>query len=125
MKTSTSIVIKSSFEGFHCWPDAPQEVSFLRTLHRHIFKVELEFIVSHGNRQLEFFIMQRKLNSCLSVNLFNTMAQDKSMSCEQIGEFIGLHFENKGYAVLSVKVSEDGENHAIVRFDGHPPKALV
>ena len=31
------IRVRTTFEGFHCWPSAPNEVAFLRNVHRHLF----------------------------------------------------------------------------------------
>jgi hypothetical protein len=33
------IQVRTSFVGVHQWKDAPDEVAFLRNLHRHVFKV--------------------------------------------------------------------------------------
>ena len=41
------VVVKTEFEGFHSWEDAPDEVSFLRNLHRHIFHVTAKWKVNH------------------------------------------------------------------------------
>lgn len=107
----TTISVRSSFVGFHSWPDAPDEVAFLRNVHRHVFHVLATFNVSHGDRQLEFFIMQRKLNTLLK----DFEDQTFNYSCEHIASALLQAFLNNDYNVVEVTVSEDNENHATIR----------
>ena len=46
----TSIKIRTQFEFVHCWKDAPEEVQFLRYLHRHDFLVSCEIEVFPNDR---------------------------------------------------------------------------
>ena len=41
MQKSTSIIVRTQFEGFHKYVHAPDEVSYLRQLHRHIFILDV------------------------------------------------------------------------------------
>jgi len=108
-----SVKIRHQFEGFHRWEDAPEEVSFLRHRHRHIFKVSVEIDVTHDDRELEFFIEQRFLK-----NLFNETQECDGKSCEMLCKYILDEF-NKRYEFkrsITIEVSEDGENSGIVRY---------
>jgi hypothetical protein len=107
----TSIIVKSNFVGFHCWLRAPDEVSFLREYHRHIFYVELKIEVKSSDRELEFFTVQNKLKERIDTDYRN---QYFHKSCEMIAEelrnnFLGLYPSRN----ISVLVSEDGENSAL------------
>jgi len=109
----TSIIIRHQFEGFHCWPDAPEEVSFLRDRHRHIFKIQLEIEVDHLDRELEFFIEQRFLKS-----LFASTEECNGKSCEMMGLMVIAAF-NVRYnddRSMTCEVSEDGENSGVVKY---------
>jgi hypothetical protein len=101
------IEVKTEFAGFHRWVNAPDEVYFLRNLHRHLFKVACVFEVTHHDRQLEFFIMQDKIEEVIE----ELMAKPESelWSCEHWAAAI-LAAVN----ACEVRVSEDGENSAIV-----------
>lgn len=111
MIVSTYIKVSWSFEGFHMYPNAPEEVSFLKSMHRHIFKCSAKIQVEHDNRELEFFIVQRKLKSRFSDGSMN------SMSCEMIASQIGFFIKDLyGERNMEIEVSEDGENSAIVEF---------
>lgn len=106
----TSIVVRWQFEGFHFYPHAPADVRFLRETHRHLFKCSLKIEVRHDNRELEFFMVQRDLKK-----KFNDGMMDNK-SCEMIAKEIVL-FAQQEYGALrdiTVEVSEDGENSAIV-----------
>ena len=105
----TIVWVTTQFEGFHKWPAAPDEVGFLRLLHRHLFHVKVGVLVGHNDRDVEFFMLKRHVNDIIKM-----MAGD-NMSCEMMAEFIldklDLLFN---YDVLYVDVSEDGENGATI-----------
>jgi len=106
------IIVKTSFEGFHYWKDAPIEVGFLKNLHRHIFYVEAKISVSHSNRALEFFTVQHFIEDHL-INKFRKLGCNlKEMSCEMIAEEIlnAICIQYRIKKGVSVTVSEDGEN---------------
>ncbi len=110
-----SIWITTQFIGFHRWPDAPKEVSFLAAPHRHVFKVKASFSVSHSNRQLEFFTVQMAVNAIIFRDLLPALQTDPSKSCEMMAEFLMERLRQE-FVCLSVEVSEDGENGAVVEL---------
>jgi len=97
--------VRSQFVGWHKWTDAPDNVAFLRDFHRHVFKVELVVPVRHGDREVEFFTLQKQLDGFLARNYAGRRFLE---SCEQIAENIGVNFQ-----AHEVTVSEDGENDGI------------
>lgn len=99
-----TIEVKTRFVGYHRYANAPEEVKFLRNLHRHVFWVEVEVEVAHDDREKEFFIIQDRLNKFI-----NTDTPEEVGSCEHIARRIAMFMEG----VVRVKVSEDGENAAI------------
>lgn len=101
------IIIKTDFEGFHRYKDAPKEVDFLQYFHRHIFKVEAMIEVNHDNRDEEFFIIKRKLDLYLEATF---RSKKFEYSCEQVSKMIFHFLRSQGLKCLSVEVSEDGEN---------------
>lgn len=105
----TSIIVRWQFEGFHYYPHAPHEVLFLRETHRHLFKCSAKIEVRHDNRELEFFIVQRALKRQFGDGQMNNMSCE--MIAKKIVEFIWLEY---GERAVSVEVSEDGENSAVV-----------
>lgn len=101
------IIVKTQFQGFHRYKNAPDEVEFLRNYHRHLFKVECTIPVDHANRQLEFFIIKEKLDKYLDKVFKN---ENLELSCEQIAERICNYLNKIGVPCTKVEVSEDGEN---------------
>jgi len=106
------IKCKTTVPGFHQWKDAPEAVSFLRDIHRHLFTLTVTRRVTHTDRDVEFFLYQRVLCNTLRV-LF---AEDPAgfmfgqHSCEEIARLVWLELYKTDKCVLGVEVSEDGEN---------------
>lgn len=110
--------------GFHKYPDAPDEVAYLRDRHRHIFKFRVTIEVEHDNRAIEFHMLKNWL-----VSLYETGALEVDYkSCEMLAEDLLSKVSDKygtieicpGHGIhrrMSVEVSEDGECGAIVERD--------
>lgn len=106
---SQCVIVKTQFEGFHFWKDAPEEVKFLRDLHRHMFHVEVEMEVDHCDRAVEIILLKRQVNNlCLSLT---EIIKKEGWSCEMIAKTI-VNYLYIEYASrwISVKVLEDNEN---------------
>lgn len=113
---SRRIKVKTSFDALHCWPNAPEEVAFLRNPHRHQFHVTVILSVVHEDRDLEFFIIKDRVDYWLHRNF------DKCdlgpMSCETMGEQIGTYLDSLyPNRLVSVEVAEDGINSAIISYE--------
>lgn len=104
--TRSTIYVKTQFTALHRWKDAPEDIAFLRSYHRHNFHVKVSIPVTHDDRDVEFFQFKRELDRYCQMSF-----ADKSfdLSCEAIGALILGRFEN----VTEVDVSEDGECGAI------------
>lgn len=117
-KVNKTIFVTTSFEGVHCYPSAPEGVEFLRTPHRHMFGVRLEAEVYHDDRELEFILMKRKINSWLEARQTNGVWQMGAMSCEQVAialiTFLKGELEKGNERYFKVTIDEDGENGAVV-----------
>lgn len=107
------IEVKTQFEGTHRWPEAPEEVEFLRNMHRHMFHVSLHIPVEHSDRDLEFIMVKRALDEFISKQYVhsNGCAALGRMSCEDvawdISKWASSKYERGG---ILVSVTEDGEN---------------
>lgn len=113
---TTFIVVKNQVEGIHYYGDAPEEVSFLRQPHRHIFNVETEIEVFHDDRELEFFMTQRVIDKWLKAMDLNK-EEGVPMSCEMIAKHIIRRVQEVyGDRDVTCKVFEDKENGAKVVF---------
>lgn len=108
------IYIKTQFEGFHRWKDAPNEVAFLRNQHRHIFYVTVFIPVEHNDREIEFILFKREVQDFINTNI----NKEDVGSCEMIGEKIATHLNTKYFRPVLVDVSEDNENGAVISVYG-------
>lgn len=112
------IIVRTQFEGLHLWADAPDEVGYLRSQHRHIFKVEATISVTHDDRELEFIMVQHTINDIISEYVQNKLAEVDGVlsrvnlgSCEMMCRYIITKLAEKyGHRYYDVKVFEDGEN---------------
>lgn len=113
IQVKRTIIVRTQATGFHHWPDAPEKVKYLREPHRHLFKVEAHFNVSHPDRQLEFHMVQRDLVWAVQ-NLYCTSDQKPlTFSCEAMAELLFNQLRLAYPQVFKVIVSEDGENDGI------------
>ena len=105
------IIVQGQYEFSHRYAKAPQEVAYLRNLHRHLFNYRVELEVFHDDRELEFILVKHDIDEYLSHRHQNW---DEKTSCEQMAECIGLYLQTKhGFErSLTVSVFEDNENGA-------------
>jgi len=97
-----TIKIKTQFQAFHRWKDAPDHVSFLRDYHRHIFNVELEIQVKHDDRDVEFFTIKKAVDLYLKQEY---EGRKFDYGCEAIAREICEEFDGWNCCVF-----EDFEN---------------
>lgn len=92
--------------GFHRYPNAPEDVSYLASRHRHVFKFKVSISVTHNERELEYHQLLNWMNS-----LYETAELDASdKSCESLAEeLITCIIAKYPDRVVTVDVSEDGE----------------
>lgn len=123
-KLLTLVWTKFSVIGFHRWPEAPVETSYLRDVHRHEFGIEVTVMSKHGDRDVEFHALKRDCIAEIKARFGESviaMAADElwfaSRSCEHIAEELAGGLAAMGYIVHSITVNEDGENGATIMFD--------
>lgn len=114
--TKKEVFVTATFEGMHQWPEAPIEVAFLRTLHRHIFHVKIGIAVTHSDRDVEFISCKWHLEALLKTGLKHLLLQQPAMSCEMMAQFIAEQMNVRNYRITYVEVSEDGENGARLEY---------
>lgn len=114
------IFVSTTFSAVHQYPDAPDDVRFLRSPHRHRFHIRAEMGVHHDDRELEFLLVQREVDALLDALGHNFGTR----SCEQVAGYLldGLRAAY-GDRFYQVEVSEDGENGAIVSWS--PPTGTL
>lgn len=103
-----SVTVSFAYEGIHCYPDAPEEVAFLRNPHRHIFHVYASLEVFHDDRDIEFILLKRELHRLVSSNMDNKSCE---MAAREIIEYLYYTYPARK---CKVTVSEDNENSATI-----------
>lgn len=129
-KLLTLVWTRFTVIGFHRWPEAPLETSYLRAVHRHEFGIEVTVASKHGDRDVEFHALKRDciaeikarfsgpggIGNALSGSPAAGEFWFASRSCEHIAEELAGGLSAMGYAVHSITVNEDGENGATIMF---------
>lgn len=113
------IYIQTQKEGYHYWKNAPEEVSFLRYVHRHMFHIKIAISVIENDRELEFFLFKKDV-----VAIINYIWKIKKLENSTIGaplscEHIGTEIKSKLYELypdryILIEISEDNENGVIL-----------
>lgn len=113
------IYVKFQKEGIHRYPEAainPEltDVAFLQHPHRHMFHFKVSISVDHDNRDIEFILFKRWLESLYATGV---LALDYK-SCEMIAQDLYLEISTRypGRTVW-IDVSEDDENGAFLQFN--------
>lgn len=109
MINSRTIFVTFRKEGLHRYPAAPEGVEFLRNEHRHIFHFRVTIQVFHNDRDLEFILFKRELESLYSTSLLEMDFKSCEMLAEDLIGYITGKYPNR---FVEVEVSEDGENGA-------------
>ena len=115
MKEDTNYIwITTSMEGFHAYPDAPDEVDFLRNRHRHMFHFRVYIEVFHDDREIEFFMFKREVERMINFISIN----DKSceMISDELNSAIKAKYPNRS---MTIEVSEDLENGSHKQYANH------
>ncbi len=112
LSRSTMIWVKWTLPGFHAWPDAPDEVAYLRSQHRHLFHFKVALSVPHDDREVEFHMLQNRCKSLYT----EAVLELNNRSCEMIAKelldkLMVFYGTARSYAV---EVSEDDECGAVV-----------
>lgn len=121
MSTSTTITSMFRVHGTHCWPNAPDEVGYLRVVHRHEFVIRMTVRVYHDDRDVEFHMLQAQAHRLLS-DIFHIATGSPwgydfgGHSCEDIAKMLGRALQGEKVDVQRVSVFEDDENGAEVTF---------
>lgn len=103
----SSVIISFNIDGFHNYPNAPEEVKFLSYPHRHTFKIKCAYNVSDLNREREIFICRDEVIEYLT-EAYGLPCQFEAMSCEMISKDILEFGQDDGMVWCEVWEEETG-----------------
>lgn len=99
--------------GFHKYPNAPDDVSYLASVHRHLFKFKVSIEVFHDDREVEFHQFLRWLEG-----LYDKALILDYRSCEMIAdELVKLIKDAYPGRDIEIEISEDGECGVTATYD--------
>jgi len=100
---------------FHKYPNAPDEVNFLKNLHRHLFKFKVYIQIKDNNRDIEFFMFKRSVKKYIN-KIYLELKE--SFSCEmfsdELAKCIRQYYPNRK---IMIEISEDGENGSFKSYE--------
>lgn len=115
-------------EGIHKYPAASTDpnlatndeydVSFLGSLHRHIFHFKVAIQVFHNDRDIEFIQFKRWLENLYSNKTLELNFKSCEMISDDLYEQIAIRYPNRS---IEITVSEDGENGSTIQYKTHQP----
>jgi hypothetical protein len=127
-KAIRTIFVRFQKEGIHKYPAAATDpalatgdeydVSFLATLHRHIFHFEVTIEVFHTNRDIEFIQFKRWLENQYSQNILALDYKSCEMMADDLYEVIATRYPDRN---IIISVSEDNENGATISYNKTQP----
>ena len=113
-KSKSFIWVTFQREGIHMYPQALtdpalKEVSFLGHPHRHMFHFKVKIEVYHDDRDLEFILFKRELESLYGSEESTLQLDHKS--CEMVARELAKYIQSKYPSRdLTISVAEDNEN---------------
>ena len=127
-KAIRTIFVRFQKEGIHKYPAAATDpalatgdeydVSFLATLHRHIFHFEVTIEVFHNDRDIEFIQFKRWLENQYSQNILALDYKSCEMISDDLYEVIATRYPERN---IIISVSEDNENGATISYNKTQP----
>lgn len=119
MSESTRIWVTFQKEGIHRYPAAESipGVEFLAHPHRHIFHFRVELQVFHDDRDIEFILFRRELEGIYGDKTLEIDYKSCEMLARDLVKYVTDKYPNR---TVSVSVSEDGENGAIINYRSSP-----
>lgn len=117
--TETSMIwVTFRREGIHCYPDALtnlnlSDVKFLGHPHRHMFHFKVWIEVFHDDRDIEFILFKRWLESLYTENTLQLDYKSCEMIARDLHAQINARYPNRQ---IWIEVSEDGENGCLLKF---------
>lgn len=128
MENKSFIFITFQKEGIHRYPAAATDpklatgdwldVSFLSTLHRHVFHMRVEMEVFHSDRDVEFIQLKRILERWYSDGTLMLDYKSCEMMANDLYKKCIETWPGRDYVI---EVAEDGENGCRIYF----PKTSV
>lgn len=110
---SRKIWVRFTKHGIHCYPNAPEDVSYLQQPHRHLFHYTVGIEVSHNDRDIEFHQFQKVCLDFVESIDYDLNYKSCEMLAEDLINYLRSTYPNRS---INVDVSEDGECGATLTY---------
>ena len=111
-KIQNMIFVRFEKEGIHKYPTAGidpmlKDVAFLAVPHRHIFKFQVQIEVFHNDRDIEFILFKRWLQSLYDTKVLELDYKSCEMIADDLADVIQAEYPGRD---IAIEIAEDGEN---------------
>jgi len=118
MTSRKMIFVTFQREGIHKYPQALtdprlEHVSFLGYPHRHMFHFRVSIEVFHDDRDIEFILFKRELESVYGDGILKLDYKSCEMLANDLYKYISQKYSGRQ---CIIEVSEDGENGAVCHY---------
>jgi hypothetical protein len=105
-------------EGYHKYPAAATDpnlagVKFLADIHRHIFHFKVWIEVFHDDRDIEFILYKRWLESLFSADIIEMNFKSCEMLSDELAICIKSQYPGR---YVKISISEDNENGSEMEY---------
>lgn len=116
MGKTTMIWVTFQKEGIHKYPAAAdiEGVEFLQYPHRHIFHFKVWIEVFHDDRDIEFILFKRWLESLYADSILTLDYKSCEMISDDLYEKILVQYPDRN---VHIEISEDGENGSFIKYE--------
>ena len=113
-RTRTVVWVKFQLHGMHAYPNAPDEVGYLKSQHRHLFHFKVGVSVSHDDREVEFHMLQNWLMGLYKGFTLYLNSKSCEMVCSELLTNLQVKYGTHRY--YNIEVSEDNECGATLEY---------
>jgi hypothetical protein len=108
--------------GFHYYPQAGtdpslEDVSYLGSKHRHLFKFKVAIQVTHSDRDLEFHQVLNYCESLYQGKILDISHKSVEMLADDLYERIAIRYPQRD---MKIEISEDGECGCTIEYSASP-----
>ncbi|QRE00068.1 hypothetical protein [Burkholderia phage BCSR5] len=104
-------------KGYHFYPNAPEDVAYLRDRHRHLFKFRIQIEVHHDNREIEFHQFLNMVEGWYEDGTLELNHKSCEMIADDLAKRLDQHYQgDRVKRDLIIEVSEDGECGAVCHY---------
>jgi hypothetical protein len=115
-KTKKWVWVKFQKSGFHYYPGADEDVGYLASKHRHLFKFKVKVEVFHNDRDVEFHGLLNFCESLFDGKILDIDFKSCEMLCDDLHGHLISRYPDRD---MVIDISEDGECGSSIEYSSN------